>query len=207
MIHRLQFISHQTSGRTHLESIEIALNAGCRWIQLRIKEQPYEYVLQIAHQAKKICEKHQARLVINDYPHIAQQVGAHGLHLGLADMSIAEARQIVGTSTIIGGTANTFQNIMDRIEEGADYVGVGPFRYTSTKQNLSPIVGLEGFKTLMNQLKELGQTIPVIAVGGIAYDDIDELLACGIHGVAISSSLIRSENPKKLVSKIHQIVC
>ncbi|MCE7039649.1 thiamine phosphate synthase [Dyadobacter sp. CY312] len=207
MIDKLQFISNQTNGLSHLESIQIALDAGCRWIQLRIKDQPDEYVLEKANEAKLLCDEYQAKLIINDFPHVAKEVGAYGLHLGLSDMSISEARKIVAPDTIIGGTANTLENILDRIKEGADYVGLGPFQYTSTKQNLSPIVGLEGYQAIMYTLRQLGQSIPVIAIGGITLPDIAEITETGIHGVAISGSIIRSENPKSLVSLINQILC
>jgi len=207
MIGKLQFISNQTNGLTHLESIQIALDAGCSWIQLRIKDQPDEYVLQKANEAKALCDQYQAKLIVNDFPHVAKEVGAYGLHLGLSDMSITEARKIVGPDTIIGGTANTLENILDRIKEGANYVGLGPFQYTSTKQNLSPIVGLEGYQAIMYTLRQLGQSIPVIAIGGISLPDIPEITETGIHGVAISGSIIRSENPKSLVSLINQILC
>jgi thiamine-phosphate pyrophosphorylase len=207
MINKLQFISNQTNGLSHLESIQIALEAGCDWIQLRIKDQPVEHVLQQATDAKIMCDQYQAKLIINDFPNVAKEVGAHGLHLGLGDMSITEARKIVGSHTIIGGTANTYENILDRVREGADYVGLGPFQYTSTKQNLSPMLGLKGYQSLMKRLMELGHSIPVIAIGGITVSDISQIMETGIHGVAISGSIIRSETPKTLVSQIQQILC
>jgi thiamine-phosphate pyrophosphorylase len=207
MINKLQFISNQTNGLSHLESIQIALEAGCDWIQLRIKDQPVEHVLQQATDAKIMCDQYQAKLIINDFPNVAKEVRAHGLHLGLGDMSIMEARKIVGSHTIIGGTANTYENILDRVREGADYVGLGPFQYTSTKQNLSPMLGLKGYQSVMNTLKRSGHSIPVIAIGGITVSDISQIMETGIHGVAISGSIIRSETPKTLVSQIQQILC
>jgi thiamine-phosphate pyrophosphorylase len=207
MINRLQFISNQTNGLGHLESIQIALDAGCRWIQLRIKDESDDSVLQKAREAKVLCDPYQAKLIINDFPHVAREIEAYGLHLGLADMSISDARKIVSPRTIIGGTANTLEDISNRIKEGADYIGLGPFRYTSTKQNLSPIVGLKGYKIIMETLKQLGHSIPIIAIGGITVQDISEIADTGIHGVAISGSIIRSENPANLVSKINQILC
>jgi thiamine-phosphate pyrophosphorylase len=207
MISQLQFISNQTDKLTHLESIQIALDAGCQWIQLRVKNQPFETVLSISKKAKSLCDSYQAKLIINDFPLIAKEIDAYGLHLGLDDMPIASARKIVGKKMIIGGTANTLENILDRIKEGADYVGLGPFRFTSTKQNLSPIVGLEGYRRLMQNLKEDGYDIPVIAIGGILYEDIEEIIKTGIHGVALSGSVINAADPKNLVYKINEILC
>ena len=207
MIDKLQFISNQTNGLSHLESIQLALDAGCRWIQLRIKDQPFADVLKAAFEAKALCSHYQAKLIINDFPAIAKEVDAFGLHLGLRDMSIREGRKIVGREVVIGGTANTLQHVLDRIEDGADYIGLGPFRFTSTKENLSPIIGIEGYRQIINSLTELHLTIPIIAIGGITIQDIPEIIKNGIHGVALSSAIIHSENPTKLVSQINKILC
>jgi thiamine-phosphate pyrophosphorylase len=207
MIDKLQFISNQTEGLTHLGSIKIALDAGCRWIQLRVKDQPYEEVLKTAIEAKNLTEKYQAKLIINDDPFVAREIDAYGLHLGLNDIPIASARKIVGKEMIIGGTANTLENILDHIKEGADYVGLGPFRFTSTKLNLSPILGLDGYKNLTESLKNLKHSIPLIAIGGITEEDIPGILETGMYGVAISGSIINAENPKNVVYKINKILC
>jgi len=207
MIDRLQFISNQTEELTHLNSIKIALDAGCRWIQLRVKDQPDETVLKTAMAAKNLCDRYEAKLIINDFPFVAWEIDAYGLHLGLNDIPIPAAREIVGSKMIIGGTANTLENILDRIKEGADYVGLGAFRYTSTKQNLGPILGLEGYRNLLASLKNLEQSIPLIAIGGITHEDIPEILETGMYGIAISGSIIRAVNPGNMVHKINKILC
>jgi len=207
MIDKLQFISNQTKELTHLDSIQIALEAGCRWIQLRVKGQSYDEVLQMAIMAKNLCDSYQAKLIVNDFPDVAKEIDAYGLHLGLNDMSISDARQIVGQKMVIGGTANTLENILDRMNEGADYIGLGPFRFTSTKQNLSPILGLKGYRNLTAALKSLHHTIPLIAIGGITQEDISEILETGVYGVAISSFIINAENPKNVVHKINNVLC
>lgn len=206
-IERLHFISNQTLEMSHLDSINLALEAGCKWIQLRVKNQAESEVLKIAQAAKALCDKHAARLIINDFPNIAKAVNAYGLHLGLNDMPIPEARKIVGENMIIGGTANTFDDILLRINEGADYIGLGPFRFTRTKQNLSPILGLEGYHRIMQRLAETNRPIPIIAIGGILRDDMPTLMATGIHGVAMSAALIQSKNRKETVQKIEEILC
>ncbi|MCF2498026.1 thiamine phosphate synthase [Dyadobacter chenhuakuii] len=206
-ITKLHFISNQTLEISHLDSINLALEAGCKWIQLRVKDQDESEVLQIAKSAKPLCENYGAKLIINDFPNIAKAVSAHGLHLGLNDMPIPEARNIVGDNMIIGGTANTFEDILLRIEEGADYIGLGPFRFTKTKQNLSPTLGLEGYRDLMKRLAKEKKEIPIIAIGGILPDDIPTLLSTGIHGVAMSSALIQSKVPRETVQKLEEILC
>lgn len=207
MIEKLQFISNQTGDITHLESIQTALDAGCNWIQLRIKNQSFENVLKLAENAKILCDSYQAKLIINDFPFVAKEIAAYGLHLGLDDMSIETARKIVGKNMIVGGTANTLEHIVKRVKEGADYIGLGPFRFTTTKQNLSPILGLEGYSNLTKSLKELDLSIPIIAIGGITQEDIAAISETGMYGVAISGSIINSENPRNVVYKIKKILC
>lgn len=206
-ISRLHFVSNHTTSMTHLDSVRLALDAGCRWIQLRIKDRPEEKVLEIARDAKTLCEHHGSKLIINDFPLIAREINAHGLHLGLNDMPVQEARKIVGAKMIIGGTANTLSDILRRIDEGADYVGLGPFRFTNTKQNLSPILGSEGYRMIMEELNTLDCSIPIIAIGGIRHEDIQGLLVSGVHGVAMSSALIHSENMNETVAKIQKTLC
>lgn len=206
-IDKLQFISNQSANLNHLDSIRLALDAGCRWIQLRVKDQPEEIVIQIATGAKQLCDQYDAKLIINDFANIARLIDAYGLHLGLNDMSIAEARKITGSKIIIGGTANTLADVQKRIEEGADYIGLGPYRFTDTKQNLSPILGLEGYRNILANLDmHAGQT-PIIAIGGIQLDDVSGLAEIRIHGIAVSSLVIQSQNPKELVSQIQKTLC
>lgn len=206
-IHRLHFISQETAALSHIDSIRLALDAGCRWIQLRVKNRQEEEVLPLAWEATRLCDAYGAKLIINDFPRVARAVEAHGLHLGLTDMSVPEARKLVGDSMIIGGTANTWEHMALRIEESADYIGLGPFRFTSTKQNLSPVLGEAGYHTLMRQMADAGQSVPVIAIGGILPSDIHTLRATGIHGVAMSAALIGADDRKKTVYQIHQALC
>lgn len=203
----LHFISQENEKVSHIESIRIALEAGCRWIQLRVKNRPEEEVLPIAWEATRLCDSYGAKLVINDFPRIALSVGAYGLHLGLTDMPVPEARALVGEKMVIGGTANTWEDIARRVNEGADYIGLGPFRFTNTKQNLSPILGIGGYHALMHQMQEAGHSTPVIAIGGITPEEIGELRKAGIHGVAMSAALIGAADPQKTYYQIQQALC
>ena len=188
-IDQIQYISQSPANGSHLKAIEKVLQAGGRWIQLRVKEQEEEAVLPIALAAAELCRAYEAKLIVNDYPRIALQADAWGVHLGLDDMPVPEARALLGPDKCIGGTANTFADIQRRAAEGADYIGLGPFRFTTTKKNLSPIVGLQGYTELMKQMREAGITIPVIAIGGINPADIPSILQTGIYGIAISGVL------------------
>ena len=203
MIDRLHYISQSSPEFSHLEAIEQVLNAGGKWIQLRVKDQSETDVLNLAKAANELCKKFAAHLIINDFPEVSKGVFARGLHLGLNDMSIIKARLITGNKTIIGGTANTFADIQKRVAEGADYIGLGPFRFTGTKKNLSPVLGLEGYAEIMKQVKKSGFNLPVIAIGGITPEDLPELLKTGLYGVAVSGALTQKSDARERIKSMY----
>lgn len=205
MISNLHYISQQTVHAGHTDNIRAACDAGCGWIQLRIKHATPEEVMPAALEAKKICEQYNAKLIINDYPHIAKAVEAHGVHVGKNDMTVAAAREITGPGYIIGGTSNTLEDILQHVKDKASYVGLGPYRFTTTKEKLSPILGSEGIAAIMQQLKELGISIPVVAIGGILLEDIPALQAAGVHGVAVSGLITQADNKQQVVSNIYEL--
>jgi thiamine-phosphate pyrophosphorylase len=204
MIDKLHYISQQPKNGSHLTAIKQALEAGCKWVQLRVKNQPADVVLEYAIEANRLCNQYGAKLIVNDYPEIALKAGAYGVHLGLQDMPVSQARAIVGEKIIIGGTANTFQHIKQRVAEGADYIGLGPYRFTTTKQNLSPIVGLQGYHIIRQQMQDAGIRIPIIAIGGILAEDVSSIMQAGLYGVAISGAITFADNQQQAVKQIYQ---
>ncbi len=207
MIAKLQFISNESDTYTHLQSIAIALDGGCTWIQLRVKNKPVSEVLGIAYQAKELCHQYKAKLIINDFSKIASEIQAYGLHLGLNDQPISEARTENDKNMIIGGTANSVNDIHKRIFEKADYIGLGPLRFTKTKNKLSPILGFEGYQQILSNptIKHLHP--PIVAIGGVTVDDISQLIDSGVYGIAVSNEIITASNPTKIITKIHQALC
>ena len=191
----LQFITHFTEQYSYLDSARMALEGGCRWIQLRMKDASDEEVKAIAVKVQELCRQHNATFIIDDRVELVKKLKADGVHLGKNDMPIAEARRILGNEFIIGGTANTFDDIVYQQREGADYIGLGPFRHTTTKQKLSPLLGLEGYTTLMQRIRDEHITLPIVAIGGITRDDIPSLMKTGIQGIALSGSILRADNP------------
>jgi thiamine-phosphate pyrophosphorylase len=118
------------------------------------------------------------------------------------DMPPREARKILGDSFIIGGTANTFEDILHLKAEGVDYIGLGPFRFTSTKKNLSPVLGLSGYLQIMGQCRAHRINLPVFAIGGITPSDIPDIMSAGVSGVALSSTILQAKKPVEEAAKI-----
>lgn len=204
MYNKLQYISQGNTVKEQLDNIHNALDNGCSWIQLRFKTNDQKELYRLAESAKIVCEEYQADYIINDNVHLAKKMDADGVHLGLNDMSIIEARSILGPTKIIGGTANTFEHVLQRAAENCDYIGLGPFQFTTTKQNLSPILGLQGYCSIIEQMKTYSIKIPIYAIGGIGLYDIDSLMTTGIHGIAISGLITQSENPSKLITQLNE---
>jgi thiamine-phosphate pyrophosphorylase len=198
----LQFITHQTERYSYLESARIALEGGCKWIQLRMKDVSLEEVEAVALQLKPLCKEHEAMLILDDHVELTKKLEVDGVHLGKKDMSIDQARQILGEAFIIGGTANTFEDVVQHYRAGADYLGIGPFRFTTTKKNLSPVLGLEGYVAIMSQMKEANIELPVVAIGGITAKDIPAILRTGVNGIAMSGTILRAENPVEETRRI-----
>ena len=203
-ISRLHYISMETERMSHLQAIEAVCRAGADWVQLRVKNRSEKEVLDLANKARQITLTYQSTLIINDFVEIAKQVHADGVHLGLNDMSRTEARAILGKNMIIGGTANTFEDIQRQAGAGVDYLGVGPFRFTQTKDNLSPVLGAEGYKILLEKCKASGINIPIIAIGGITANDVAVIMESGVHGVAVAGSITNSSDIAATVQKFNK---
>ena len=194
MIARLHYITQDIPGYTHAQLVALACQGGVSWVQLRLKNTPDEAWRQAALETLAVCREYDAKLIINDHVQLAQEIGADGVHLGLQDMPTDEARKQLGPNFIIGGTANTFADIQKHVAAGVDYIGLGPFRFTPTKENLSPVLGLAGYQHLLQQCREAGITQPIIAIGGIGMADIEPLLQTKVYGIALSSAINKSEN-------------
>lgn len=205
----VQFISHQTEHCTYLDGIRMALEGGCRWVQLRMKGLATDgkalSAKDIALEAQTLCRKHGATFIIDDDVELVREIGADGVHLGKNDMPISEARHLLGPQYIIGGTANTFEDVKAHYEAGADYIGLGPFRFTTTKKGLSPTLGLEGYRNILCKMREAGIDIPVVAIGGITRDDVPQLMLTGIAGIAVSGVILNATDPIEAMRRINDI--
>lgn len=202
----LQFITHYTDTIGYLDSVKIALEGGCRWVQLRMKNASVDEIRPIALQAQILCKAAGATFVIDDHVELVKEIGADGVHLGKNDMPIDEARKILGEKFIIGGTANTFEDVVMHYKNSANYIGCGPFRFTTTKEKLSPVLGLEGYRSIVKQMRENDINIPIVAIGGINAEDIPAIMETGITGIALSGTVLRAENPVEEMKKLIKMI-
>lgn len=201
----IQYISNSNAKYSHLQGIRLALAGGCRWIQLRMKDCADDEIIPVAKQVKELCREYGAKFVIDDNVEIAKLLDLDGVHLGKNDMPVAEARILLGENKIIGGTANTFEDVERIYRDGADYIGCGPFRFTTTKKRLAPILGLEGYRSITSRMKSAGIDIPMVAIGGIKARDIKDIMQTGVDGIALSGSVLNAENPVEEMKRIIKI--
>ena len=202
----LQYISHFTPQISYAEGIRMALEGGCRWIQLRMKDAPAEEIIACAEEVLPLCRRHGAKFLLDDHVELVRQLGADGVHLGKNDMPVDEAGKILGPDIIIGGTANTIEDIIRLHKQGADYIGCGPFRFTTTKKNLSPILGLDGYKSIVLKMKELGIDLPIVAIGGITVEDIPAVMGTGVSGIALSGAILGAPDPVEMTARIIETI-
>lgn len=198
----VQFITHHTPRYTELDGVCMALKGGCRWVQLRMKEADDDTFMGTALQARMLCNAYGATLILDDRVHLVEPTGADGVHLGRHDMPVDEARRRLGPHRIIGGTANTIADIRRLWAAGADYIGCGPLRFTTTKKHLAPLLGIEGYRQLIGLMRQEGIRMPLIAIGGITEADLPMLSEAGVDGVAVSGSILRAENPQEEMGRI-----
>lgn len=191
----IQFITHSNTRYDYVEGARLALEGGCRWIQLRMKDAQEVDFLLAAKQIGAMCKEYGATFILDDHVEWVGITGADGVHLGKNDMPVDEARNQLGANRIIGGTANTFEDVERLWRQGASYIGCGPYRFTTTKKNLSPVLGLDGYRHIISKMKAHDINIPVVAIGGILQPDIKDVMATGVSGIAVSGAILNAENP------------
>lgn len=198
----LQFITHESDKYSIVEEVQMAIEGGCRWIQLRMKDATDEEVRNVALELIPMCRETDTFLIIDDRVSVVNDLKVSGVHLGKEDMDPLEARELLGPHAIIGVTANTAEDIIKFKGKDVDYVGLGPFRFTTTKKNLAPQLGIDGYRDIVQKVRESGVEIPIVAIGGITIDDIEPLMATGINGVAMSGAIINAPDPMLYTSSV-----
>lgn len=202
----LQFITNPTSVQDAEEQARAVLAGGGRWIQLRWKDAAQADILAAGERLAAMCRQCGAVFLLDDHVELVRACGADGVHLGKNDMPVAEARTILGPGCIIGATANTPADIMAAARSGADYIGYGPFRFTSTKKNLSPILGLQGYRHAVAECCRYGISLPIVAIGGITDADIAAIMETGVNGVAVSGSILAAADRAQATSNLRKTI-
>ena len=206
----LQFITNASSHDEIIAQVRKVIAGGCRWVQLRMKDSERNDIVAVARELKPICAEHECILVIDDHVDIAKELELDGVHLGKTDMNVKEAREILGEKFIIGATANTLDDVMAFSPVDVDYIGLGPYKFTTTKENLSPIIELESYANIVKVAANSKREIPIVAIGGIEYDDIDRVMSSGVDGVAVSGALINADDTqqatRQMIDKLNEIL-
>lgn len=202
----LMFITHPSDRYSIAEEVQMALEGGCKWIQLRMKDVSDEEFRQTALEIIPMCQENEAFLVFDDRVELAMEMGVHGVHLGKHDMNPLQARETMGAEAIIGVTANTADDILRFRGWDVDYVGLGPFRYTSTKSNLSPVIGIDGYREIVKTVRDAGMALPIVAIGGITVEDIPAIMSTGVNGVAVSGAIINADDPVEYTRQLLNVL-
>ena len=197
----IQFITKYHDDISLTEQTEYVLEAGCRWVQLRLKGADDAEIYMVGKALRQLCDRYEATLILDDVVRMVPVIGADGVHLGKQDMPVDEARKLLGPDKIIGGTANTFEDVKRLAQQGANYIGCGPFRFTTTKKNLSPLLGLEGYAAILEQMRQQQIDLPLIALGGITVADVPDLIDLGVSGIAISGAILEAKKPEIMMRK------
>ena len=202
----LQFITDGDSAKEIISQIKEVIAGGCFWVQLRMKEFPDNDIEKVIEAVKPLADEKGVTLIMNDRVDMASRYSLDGVHLGDDDMSVAEARNILGDKALIGVTANTFEDILLKSQESVDYFGIGPYRYTTTKKNLKSVIGLQGYDYIVNAMKETGIDKPAVAIGGIMLEDVNDLMELGLWGVAVSGAITKASDRKEATEKFMKVI-
>lgn len=170
------------------EAVEEAIKGGVTFVQLREKNTDYEDMKKIAIEVKAVTDRYNIPFVINDNVMLCKEIDADGVHVGADDMSVSEARKILGNDKIIGGTARTLERAIQAYNEGADYLGIGAVFTTTTKEGTTHMT-----KDLANKINS-AVPIPTVAIGGINSENVSSLKGYGVSGIAVVSAIFAQEN-------------
>lgn len=205
-IAKLHYLTQDLDDRSHIEQVKIACEAGAKWIQYRCLSKTDEEMLDELKIIGEICDDWGATLIITNHVHLVNLADIQGVHIEDMDADISLVRAQLGDSKTIGASATHISQIKKHIKNGVDYIGCGPFAHTDTKPNDCKHWGIYGYQAAVLELKENDLHTPLIAAGGIGLTDVTELLKTGIHGVAISAAINKTDNPSEVYKEIHRLV-
>ena len=198
-IPRLHVITDETlqTQYTHVELARLCVAAGADGIQYREKrEKSQSEHVETVKRMKQICANGEATLIVNDFVEVAIQTNTNAVHLGRSDESIPSARTLLPPHTLIGGTANSLDEALEVAKLDVDYLGVGPVFGTSSKASPAPPLGITLLHEICDRIKK-----PVIAIGNIRVDNVDEVVKAGAHGVAVLSGICCAPDIAQITSE------
>jgi len=186
---------------SHEDIANMAVTGGANMIQFRDKNRPASELVSMATSILAICRQGNAQFIVNDRVDVTKAVDADGVHLGQRDIPVAAARRLLGPDKLIGGSASTLKEAVQHQEDGADYVGFGHVFATGSKTKAYAPVGLEALEQVVEEL-----SIPVIAIGGMSMENIESVLATGVHGIAVIGTVCQAADPAAAAAAIGEIV-
>ncbi|MBW1997991.1 MAG: thiamine phosphate synthase [Deltaproteobacteria bacterium] len=184
---------------SHIELARLAIEGGADTIQLRQKTGSTREMITVAREMKTLCREAGVVFIVNDRIDVAIAAKADGVHLGQEDFPIPLAKELLGRDGIIGGSAATFEEAEKCLREGADYIGFGPVFPTSSKDDAGPVSGVEILRRVVDSL-----SLPIIAIGGISPENVEQVLSAGAYGIAVISAVCCQEDPRRATRDLYQ---
>ncbi len=188
---------HWLNGMTLEQQVELAIKGGATFVQLREKNADEDEFLELALKVQKVCRAYRVPFVINDNVELAKKIDADGVHVGQEDMNALDVRKLIGSKKILGVSASTVSEALLAEKQGADYLGVGAVFATSSKDDAES-VSHKALKEICDAVK-----IPVVAIGGISLNNVDELKGSGIAGISVISAIFGAADIKEASKKLH----
>jgi thiamine-phosphate pyrophosphorylase len=190
MNNSIMCLTRDSSEYSHDQQVKDFIQGGGQFIQLRSKSLPNEVLYHQANKAVTYAKAYGANLIINDHIELTRQIDAHGVHLGANDGSVASARKILSSEKIIGKTVHSIEEALSAKKDNPDYVGMGPYRISSTKKDLQPVLTNYQFQ----QIVKILDPIPVYLIGGLSKNDFSLIETLGVQGLALCSALFSGKN-------------
>jgi len=188
-IEQFHYLTDDIPHLTHIEQVQLACEAGAKWIQYRCLSKADDELLAEINAIAEICDDWGTTLIVTNHIHLNGKADIQGFHIEDVDADFAALRKQVGDDITLGGSANTLEGLIRIAKDGADYANLGPFAATENKPNSYPLITVENYKSITDELKKSGVSFPVLAVAGIKIYDVEELMQTGIYGIAVSGAI------------------
>ncbi|RZK64770.1 MAG: thiamine phosphate synthase [Pedobacter sp.] len=193
-IEKLQYITHDIPDLSHIEQVQLACEAGAKWIQYRCFSKNEEELLNDINSVAEICDDWGTTLIVTNHIHLNGKADLQGFHIEDSKADFLALRKLVGDDITLGGSVNNVEDVIRLAEQGVDYVFLGPSSAVQTNINSSPFLGIDGYLNSINLLKDSNISIPVLAAGGIKIYDVEPLMQTGIFGIAVSEAIYSADD-------------